>query len=76
MDSFYNFTKIIDNLQHDPPQSHCIDSCNISSSILTETSRSIKSNLQAKFLELKVHGSSATNSPAPENQIIFENHNR
>ena len=37
LDSFFNSTKVIDNIHPDSPQNHCTNSCDISSSILNET---------------------------------------
>ena len=66
LDSFYNSTKVIDN---DPLQNHYINLCNISSSILSETSPLIENNLQTLIRE-----SFITNSEkVPDNQINFEN---
>ena len=66
LDSFYNSTKVIDN---DPSQNHYTNLCNISSSILSETSPLIENNLQTLIRE-----SFITNSEkVPDNQINFEN---
>ena len=68
LDSFYNYTKVIYNIQHDPSQNRFINSCKINSSILSESSPSVKNNLQTLILE-----SSLSNSEVPENQINIEN---
>ena len=65
LDSFYNnSTKVIDNIQYNPSQNHCINLCDISSSILSENSPSFEN-----ILERPIHGTSMTNSEVPENQI-------
>ena len=68
MDFFYNSTKVIYNIQHDPLQNHSINSFDVTSSILSETSPSIENDLQTRIRE-----SSITNSEVPENQINNEN---
>ena len=69
LDLFYNSAKVIDNIQHDSSQNHCINSGDLSSSILSETSPSIGSNLQTPIRE-----SSITKSDdVPENQTNIEN---
>ena len=68
MDSFYNFTKVTGDIQHEPSQNHCINSHDISSSILSETSPSVENYLQKPIRE-----SSVTNGEVPENQINVEN---
>ena len=55
-------------MQHDTSQNHSINSFNVSSSILSETSPSTQSDLQTRIRE-----SSITNSEVPENQINNEN---
>ena len=47
LDSFYNSPKVIDNIQHDPTQNHCVNSCDISYSVLSETSLSVENNPQS-----------------------------
>ena len=65
LDSFYNnSTKVIDNIQYNPSQNHCINLCDISSSILSENSPSFEN-----ILERPIRGTSMTNSEVPENQI-------
>ena len=64
--SFYNPTNVIDNIQHGPSQNHSINSCNINSSILSETSLSTENNLQTPIREISV-----SNSEIPENQIYI-----
>ena len=64
--SFYNSTNVIDNIQHGPSQNHSINSCNINSSILSETSLSTENNLQTPIREISV-----SNSEVPENQIYI-----
>ena len=70
MDSFYNPTKLIDNIQHDPSQDqlHCINSSEISSSFLIKSVPSIQN-----YLETLLRVSSITNSEVPNNQINIEN---
>ena len=68
LDSFYNYTKAIYNIQCDPSQNRFMNSCKISSSILSEMSRSVENNLQTLILE-----SFLSNSEVPENQINIEN---
>ena len=65
---FYNSTKIIYNIQHDPLQNHSINSFGVSSSILSETSPSVESDLQTRIRE-----SSITSGEVPENQINNKN---
>ena len=64
--SFYNSTNVMDNIQHGPSQNHSINSCNINSSILSETSLSTENNLQTPIREISV-----SNSDIPENQIYI-----
>ena len=64
--SFYNSTNVIDNIQHGPSQNHSINSCNINSSILSETSLSTENNLQTPIREISV-----SNSEILENQIYI-----
>ena len=64
MDFFYNSTKVIYNIQHDPLQNNSINSFHVSSSILGETSPSIENDLQTRIRESYI-----TNSEVPENQI-------
>ena len=65
---FYNSTKVIYIIQHDPLQNHSINSFGVSSSILSETSPSVESDLQTRIRE-----SSITSGEVPENQINNKN---
>ena len=65
---FYNSTKVIYNIQHDPFQNHSINSSGVSSSILSETSPSVGSDLQTSIRE-----SSITSGEVPEYQINNKN---
>ena len=56
------------NIQHDPLQNHSINSFGVSSSILSETSPSVESDLQTRIRE-----SSITSGEVPENQINNKN---
>ena len=67
MESFYNVTKVTGDIWHEPSQNHCINSNDISSSILCETSPSVENYLQKPIRE-----SSVTNGEVPENQINVE----
>ena len=70
LDSFYNPTKVIDNIMHDPAQIQlqCINSSDISSSFLSKSVPSIENNL-----ETPLRVSFITNSDVPNNQINIEN---
>ena len=65
---FYNSTKVIYIIQHDPLQNHSINSFGVSSSSLSETSPSVESDLQTRIRE-----SSITRGEVPENQINNKN---
>ena len=64
---FYS-TKVMYNIQHDPLQNHSINSFGVSSSILSETSPSVESDLQTRIRE-----SSIASGEVPENQINNKN---
>ena len=55
LDSFYNSPKVIDNIQHDPTQNHYVNSCDISYSVLSETSLSVENNPQSPIQIMNIH---------------------
>ena len=68
LDCFYNCTKVIYNIQHDPSQNHYKNSYKISCPILSESSPSIGNSLKTAVSE-----SYLSNSQVPENKINIEN---